>query len=108
MAFLNQLEEMGFYVARCSRTNYIKTQSSMASSLNMSYLPDLYVEAATLGIPEEDIWILIKPSKARQNFETLGYQIVLSTRVINGQVLPMPISICRAVKMPLGAICDTF
>jgi lambda repressor-like predicted transcriptional regulator len=75
-AFINQLEEMGFYVARCSRANYNKTQSSMASSLNMSYLPDLYVEAAKLGIPKQDIWMLIKASKVRHNFESLGYQIV--------------------------------
>ena len=75
-AFLHRLEEMGFYVARCSRTNYNKTQSSMASSLNMNYLPDLYVEADKQGIPKEDIWMLIKPSKVRHNFESLGYQIV--------------------------------
>jgi hypothetical protein len=75
-AFLNELEQMGFYVAGCSRTNYNKTQSSMASSLNMSYLPELYVEAAKQGISEEDIWMLIKPSKVRHNFESIGYQIV--------------------------------
>ena len=67
---------MGFYVAHCSRANYNKTQSSMASSLNMSYLPDLYIEAASQGIPEKDIWMLIKPSKVRHSFESLGYQIV--------------------------------
>lgn len=40
-AFLQQLAEMGFYVARCSQSNYAQTQLSLSSSLNMNYLSDL-------------------------------------------------------------------
>jgi hypothetical protein len=74
--FLQQLREMGFYVANCSRGNYNMTQSSMVSSLNMSYLPDLYSQAAEQGIAAEDIWILIKSSTVRKNFEQMGYKFV--------------------------------
>ncbi|MBN2257778.1 MAG: hypothetical protein JW704_08130 [Anaerolineaceae bacterium] len=74
--FLDQLTELGFYVASCSRSNYNKTQSSMASSLNMDYLPELYKIAAAQGLSEKDIWMLIKPSLVRRNFENLGYLTV--------------------------------
>lgn len=40
-AFLQQLEEMGFYVAKCSVTNYNMTELSLASSFNMNYLDQL-------------------------------------------------------------------
>ncbi len=39
--FLQELEKLGFYVARCSRSNYAQTLLSLASSLNMSYLQEL-------------------------------------------------------------------
>jgi len=39
--FLKELEQMGFFVARCSQSNYAQTQLSLASSLNMDYLQAL-------------------------------------------------------------------
>ncbi len=39
--FYRFLESRGFYVARDSRSNYVKTALSLASSLNMSYLDPL-------------------------------------------------------------------
>ena len=41
MEFLNALEERGFYVAKCSQSNYVRTEISLASSLNMMYLQEL-------------------------------------------------------------------
>ena len=73
--FIQQLRDMGFYVANCSRANYNMTQSSMVSSLNMSYLPELYAEAAGQGIAAADIWVLIKSSAVRKNFQTPGIQV---------------------------------
>lgn len=32
---------MGFVVAGCSRANYGATQTSLASSLNLNYLPEI-------------------------------------------------------------------
>ena len=74
--FIQQLRDMGFYVANCSRANYNMTQSSMVSSLNMSYLPELYAEAAGQGIAAADIWVLIKSSAVRKSFQNLGYKFV--------------------------------
>ncbi len=74
--FIDSLEKMGFYVAGCSRSNYNNTHNSIVSSLNISYLPELYKQGAEQGISVEDIWMLIKPNAVRQNFEALGYKIV--------------------------------
>jgi hypothetical protein len=74
--FIRQLEGLGFYVAGCSRSNYNNTVNSLVSSLNMSYLPELYAQAAREGLSENDIWVLLKPNVVRRNFENLGYEIV--------------------------------
>jgi hypothetical protein len=74
--FIQRLQNMGFFIANCSRSNYNNTYNSLASSLNMSYLPELYTEAAKQGISKENVWMLIKPSVVRRNFESLGYKIV--------------------------------
>ncbi|KAA3642220.1 MAG: hypothetical protein DWQ07_24600 [Chloroflexi bacterium] len=69
-SFLNSLDEMGFYVAQCSRSNYPKTRLSLTSSLNMDYLPEL-------GITENDktelAGRLIRLSKVRRLLEEAGY-----------------------------------
>jgi len=74
--FIRQIERLGFYVADCSRSNYNSTKTSMITSLNMSYLPELYAEAATQGISESDVWTLISSNTTRINLEKLGYKFV--------------------------------
>jgi hypothetical protein len=74
--FITELEDLGFYVAGCSRSNYNNTHNSIVSSLNMSYLPELYKQGAAQGISIPDIWMLIKPNATRRNFEALGYKTV--------------------------------
>ena len=74
--FLEELEQIGFQVARCSQSNYAQTQLSLASSLNMNYLSELgehFVPGNTsrLGISD-----LIHHSAVRQALEELGYTIV--------------------------------
>jgi len=74
--FLSQLEAIGFYVARCSQSNYAQTQLSLASSLNMNYLQALdpgYSPGQKTRVGMEE---LIRHSAARKAFESLGYQIV--------------------------------
>lgn len=39
--FLGELEKRGFYIARQAHPNYVQTELSLASSLNMDYLPAL-------------------------------------------------------------------
>jgi hypothetical protein len=73
--FIKKLEDLGFYVATCSRSNYNNTIYSMASSLNIGYLPELIAEGADNKITDNEIW-LMKPSLVRKNFEALGYKTV--------------------------------
>lgn len=70
-AFINQLEETGFFVAVCSQSNYSVTEFSIASMLNMEYL-----EQPGGSRSQSDIEELINRSTVRQAFEKLGYQSI--------------------------------
>jgi hypothetical protein len=74
--FLNELRELGFYVADCSRSNYSYTQATLAAALNMEYLPDLRDDLEELSLGMGDIWILIKQSLVRRKLEEVGYKTV--------------------------------
>lgn len=73
--FLNQLKELGFYVAECSTSNYMWTHLSISSALNLEYLQDhpIYTAAPDKDIITED---LIKHSLVRKTLESIGYQTV--------------------------------
>ncbi len=75
--FLQALEDMGFYVARCSQSNYAQTQLSISSSTNMDYLqsidkiyddPQNTSRAALPG--------MIRSSTVRKFLEEQGYEII--------------------------------
>jgi hypothetical protein len=73
--FLKDLEQMGFYVARCAQSNYAQTELSLAASLNSNYLEQLdkrYSSGNTsrVGLPD-----LIRHSATRQALEQIGYKI---------------------------------
>jgi hypothetical protein len=72
--YLNELQDMGVYIADCSRSNYDYTQGSMVAALNMDYLTGLgqYLEV----LNTDDIWILLKQSRVRQLLENAGYKTV--------------------------------
>lgn len=70
--FLNRLEDMGFFVARCSQSNYPNTEYSLSSSLNMDYLQAMGVDMSSSSALGE----LITHSAVRQAFEKLGYRII--------------------------------
>jgi hypothetical protein len=76
-SFLNELGARGFYVAQCSQSNYARTELSVASSLNMTYLQELDF---TFADPENKqrlrLWNAFKHSAVRYNLEQLGYQTV--------------------------------
>jgi len=74
-AFINQLEEMGFYVAQCSRTYYGYTRGSIASTLNMSYLTDMEAKTGILS-SEDGFWNIIKDSEVRRQLKEIGYKTV--------------------------------
>ncbi len=69
--FIRQLEDHGFYVADCSRSNYAYTLQSMTSELNMNYLSDL-------GIPmdDEDLSAKLTQSKVRHFLQNQGYEFI--------------------------------
>jgi hypothetical protein len=74
--FIEALEELGFYVADCSRSNYSYTQGTITSVLNMDYIPDLRDDLDSLGLGMEDIWVLMKQSLVRRKLEDVGYKTV--------------------------------
>jgi hypothetical protein len=74
--FLNQLKDLGFYVARCSQSNYGQTELSLSSSLNMNYLDALDPHATPGSTDRSGLPELIKHSAMRRAFESLGYKTV--------------------------------
>jgi len=74
--FINQLEDMGFYVASCSQPNYTGTALSLASSLNYEYLDTLAPDLINQNRSWSNFAAYIKDSKARQFFTDLGYKFV--------------------------------
>ncbi len=69
--FLEELEARGFYIARCSQSNYARTYLSLSSSLNMDYVQTLSPQNDS-----ERLTKLIKRSRVRQTLESLGYTMV--------------------------------
>ena len=75
--FIDQLEDSGFYVAQCSRSNYLHTHLVLPSLLNMDYVDSLYAQTADSG--EFDINFLNYKSKnnvVMTNLQSVGYQTV--------------------------------
>jgi len=74
--FLDELREIGFFVADCSRSNYSYTQGSITAALNLEYIPDLRDDLNDLGLGMDDIWVLLKQSLVRRKLEAIGYKTV--------------------------------
>jgi hypothetical protein len=76
--FIRQLQSLGFIVDSCAQVNYDNTVFSLTSSLNMDYLDALGVPDYPEAVEEryDDFVPLLKYSRARQEFEKLGYQFV--------------------------------
>lgn len=81
-AFIQELRDMGFYVADCSKSNYSYTPSSMASALNMDYLDNFASAIIKENRSFYDLGETIKHSKVRDLFNQLGYRFVsLNTNI---------------------------
>jgi hypothetical protein len=74
--FLANLEEMGFYVGRCSMSNYNMTELSLASSFNMEYLQKLGDQFKAGNRDRSGLPSLIHQSAVRHIFEDMGYQVI--------------------------------
>jgi hypothetical protein len=75
-AFIQELEEIGFYVSSCSRSNYPQTVMSMASSLNLGYLWEVISNAGPDDRNSEPVYTGILNSQVRKEFEQRGYRIL--------------------------------
>lgn len=74
-AFINELKEMGFYVAQESVSNYSSTLQSLSSSLNMNYINDLKDTYGVDSNNREPLALLIAQNKVMQMFQGRGYKI---------------------------------
>jgi hypothetical protein len=74
--FLSQLDQMGFYVARCAQSNYSQTELSLASSLNYDYLDNLGDQFHPGNTRRAGLIELIQHSAVRSTLENLGYKVV--------------------------------
>lgn len=74
--FENELEELGFYIARCSQSNYSYTSLSLVSSLNMDYLGGIQEELKAQGV-SPNAWLgMLKKSAVRGQLEGIGYKTI--------------------------------
>ena len=74
--FIRELEKRGFYVAQCSQSNYVRTELSLGSSLNMQYLPELNDTFTPDNIGRLVLWDSLKHGAVRYNFESMGYKTI--------------------------------
>jgi len=75
-SFINELENRDFFVAKCSQSNYVRTELSLGSSLNMLYLQDLNHTFKPSNIERQVLWDSLRHSAVRYNFERMGYETV--------------------------------
>jgi len=74
-AFLAELEGRGFYVARCSQSNYSYTGVAMSSELNLDYLQEMMPE---YFVPENSadrtlLSRMVSHNVVRESLAALGY-----------------------------------
>lgn len=74
--FLNELRQRGFFVAECSQSNYVRTEISLGSSLNMDYLQNLSDRFSPDSIKRGLLWDSLKHNAVRYNFENMGYETI--------------------------------
>lgn len=74
--FLDELTEIGFYIAYCSQSNYAQTRLSLATSLNSSYIEDLDSKFSGQATSRAGMSRFIKYSSTRQLLEDLGYTTI--------------------------------
>jgi hypothetical protein len=74
--FIARLEEIGFYVPRCSQSNYAMTALSLASALNMNTVDQILPQAVRQNANIVAFNDTIVHNLVRQNLESMGYQTV--------------------------------
>ncbi len=75
-SFIQGLENSGFYVAACSQSNYVRTEISLGSSLNMQYLQDLDPALKPENMDQNPIWADMRYNAVSLDLKTAGYKTV--------------------------------
>ena len=74
--FINQLTQMGFYVASCGHPNYTFTYASISALLNMKYIPQAYAHDVWSEFSDSGFWSILKNNEVRQQLKSVGYKTV--------------------------------
>jgi hypothetical protein len=74
--FVDALQKMGFYVPKCSRSNYGQTELSLSSSLNLNYLQNFGGDFSPKGSDRTYLPTLMVHSKVRSLLAGIGYKSV--------------------------------
>jgi len=74
--FLDFLQNKGFYIPQCARSNFPKTALSLSTSLNMDNLQNFGKELIAANQPHDDFGIYARYSTVRQTLHELGYQVI--------------------------------
>lgn len=75
--FISDLEQTGFNVAECAMSNYVRTELSLASSLNMTYLTsELDPRINPKSLARSPLWNLIRDSAVMAYARERGYRTV--------------------------------
>ncbi len=75
-SFISSLEELGFYVAKCSQSNYMRTDISLVSTLNMDYVQNLSEKFKPDTYNRTQLFELLKHSSVRKILEAAGYKTI--------------------------------
>lgn len=75
-AFIESLESKGFYVAKCSQSNYGQTMLSLTSSLNFDYLDSLTSELSAETDRRAPLRALGQYNRVRGFLASQGYRII--------------------------------
>ena len=74
--FIRELQKRGFFVADCAHSNYAVTSFSMASSLNLDYIPPVGAKFLKGNHSWRDFKPYIQYNVVRSTLKEMGYQTI--------------------------------
>ncbi len=75
-AFRDELEQMGFYIATCSRSNYRNTLLSLSSSLNMNYIWRAVPNQGVADKNLQPVYASLLDNRVRRELKERGYTVI--------------------------------
>lgn len=74
--FVQFLKDKGFYVAECSQSNYVTSELSLGSALDMDYLQHLGPGFTATNQDQNPIWNAIRYNAIEADLKKIGYKTV--------------------------------